>query len=116
MLGINLARRHRGKTNMKFITVTMVRVYITESSRLLPPILNYLTKKAAIRGVSVFRAIRGIGESGEHTTDLIDFSLNLPLIVEFFDEPDKIDVAVEYLNTIIKPEHIVCWEAQANAP
>lgn len=104
------------KAIMKFITVTMVRIYITESSKLLVPVLTYLQKEAAIRGVSVFRAIRGIGETGEHSASLMDFSLNLPLVIEFFDSDEKVDIALEYLNKIIKPEHIVCWEAQANAP
>jgi len=100
---------------MKFIAVTMVRIYITENSKLLSPILNYLEKEVMIRGVSVFRAIRGIGETGEHGASLIDLSLNLPLVIEFFDSSEKVDIALEYLDKIIKPEHIVCWEAQANA-
>lgn len=104
------------KASMKFIAVTMVRIYITESSKLLSPILTYLQKDAVIRGVSVFRAIKGVGETGEHCASLMDFSLNLPLVIEFFDSAEKVDVALEYLNKIIKPEHIVCWEAQVNAP
>jgi hypothetical protein len=92
----------------------MVRVYITESSKLLSPILQYLVKTAKIRGVSVFRAIKGIGETGEHTSSLLDLSLDLPLAIEFFDEESKIEKAIEYLSTIVKPEHIVSWQAQAN--
>jgi PII-like signaling protein len=93
----------------------MVRIYITEGSHLLSKIVDYLKKDAKIRGISVFRAISGFGETGNHTASLIDLSLNLPLTVEFFDDnKDKIVKALDHLGTIIKPEHIVMWEAKAN--
>ncbi len=99
---------------MKTMDVIIVRVYITESSHLLDKIINYLKKETKIRGISVFRAISGFGESGNHTASLIDLSLDLPLAIEFFDSKDKIEPALEYLSGIIKHEHIVFWEAKAN--
>lgn len=100
---------------MKTIDVLMVRVYITEASHLLNQIVDFLKKDAKIRGVSVFRAISGFGESGNHTASLVDLSLNLPLVVEFFDDDKtKIDNALDHLGTIVKHEHIVLWKAQAN--
>ena len=99
---------------MKFDTIIVVRVYITEQSKLLKPILEYLKKETKIRGCSVFRAISGYGESGTHFSSLLDLSLDLPLVVEFFDHPEKIEQALEHLNTLVKPEHIVFWEAKAN--
>lgn len=99
---------------MKMTKVVIVKIYITESSQLLNKIVNYLTKEIEIRGVSVFRAISGFGETGRHAASLIDLSLDLPLTIEFFDSKEKIEPALEYLSTIIKPEHIVFWEAHAN--
>jgi PII-like signaling protein len=100
---------------MKSVNVTMVRIYITESSKLLKPIMSYLHDEAKVRGVSVFRAISGYGDSGQaHESSLVDLSLNLPLTIEFFDHPEKIKEALHHINTMVKPEHIVCWEAQAN--
>ncbi|MBA2654440.1 MAG: DUF190 domain-containing protein [Gammaproteobacteria bacterium] len=100
---------------MKTVDVLMVRIYITESSHLLNKIIDYLKNEAKIRGISVFRAISGFGESGNHTSSLVDLSLDLPLIVEFFDDnKGKIDKALDGLNVMIKPEHIVMWEAKAN--
>ena len=95
--------------------VLFVRAYITESSHLLQTITNYLTKEANIRGLSVFRATSGYGETGEHTTSLLDFSLDLPLAIEFFDSKEKIEPVLEHLNTLIKKEHIVFWQAHTNA-
>jgi PII-like signaling protein len=100
---------------MKTLDVMVVRIYITESSHLLNKIIAYLKTEAKIRGVSVFRAISGFGESGNHASSFIDLSLDLPLTIEFFDEKDKIEIALEYLHTTIKPEHIICWDAKANA-
>lgn len=100
---------------MKTIGVLMVRIYITESSHLLSKILEYLKKDAKIRGITVFRAISGFGETGNHTSSLVDLSLDLPLTVEFFDDDkSKIENALDYLSTIVKSEHIVFWEAKAN--
>jgi uncharacterized protein len=99
---------------MKTVDVIIVRIYITESSHLLNTIVNYLKTEAKIRGISVFRAISGFGETGNHSISLLDLSLDLPLSIEFFDSKEKIKPAIAYLSAIIKPEHIVFWEAKAN--
>ena len=100
---------------MNHVDVTVVRVYITESSHLLKKIVQYLKAEANIRGVSVFRAISGFGDSGNHGAALVDLSLDLPLAIEFFDEPEKIEPVLAHLNTLIKPEHILYWNAKANS-
>jgi uncharacterized protein len=99
---------------MKKTDVIMVRIYLTESSHLFNKIIDYLKKEAKVRGVSVFRAVSGFGETGTHSSSLLDLSLDLPLIIEFFDSKDKVNTALDYLNTFVKSEHIVMWEAKAN--
>ena len=99
---------------MNTIDVVVVRVYITESSHLLKEIMAYLSNEAKIRGVTVFRAIQGAGATGSHTTSFLDLSLDLPLTIEFFDDKEKVLLALEHLNTRVKPEHIISWEAKAN--
>ncbi len=94
--------------------VMVVRVYVMESTQLLNKIVDYLQNEAKISGVSVFRAISGFGETGNHTSSFIDLSLNLPLIVEFFDSKEKTSSAISHLSTIVKHEHIIFWEAQTN--
>lgn len=98
---------------MKTVDVIFVKIYITESSHMLNTIVNYLKNEAKIRGISVFRAISGFGDTGNHTASLVDLSLDLPLSIEFFDSKNKIDPALEHLSGIIKHEHIVFWEAKA---
>jgi PII-like signaling protein len=63
----------------------------------------------------VFRAISGYGDSGMHGATFVDLSLDLPLVIEFFDEQEKINLALEALSKIIKPEHIIFWNAKVNA-
>jgi uncharacterized protein len=99
---------------MKTVDVVFVKIYITESSHMLNNIANYLIKEAKIRGISVFRAISGFGDTGMHTASLVDLSLDLPISIEFFDSKDKIEPALEYLSSIVKHEHIVFWDAKAN--
>jgi PII-like signaling protein len=99
---------------MKTVNVIFVKIYITESSHMLNTIVNYLKNEAKIRGISVFRAISGFGDTGNHAASLIDLSLDLPLSIEFFDSKDKIEPALEHLSGIIKHEHIIFWEAKAN--
>lgn len=88
----------------------MVRIYILEAEKQLKPILSYLHDTAKVRGVTVFRAVTGFGESGVmHATTWVDLSLNLPLTIEFFDEDDRIKKILDYLQTIVKLDHIVSW-------
>lgn len=100
---------------MNSLNVIVVRIYITESSHLLKKIMNYLSNEVKVRGVTVFRAIQGAGESGSHTTSFLDLSLDLPLTIEFFDEKERVLLALEHLNTLVNPEHIIFWEAKTNA-
>ena len=95
--------------------VTMVRVYLHEAKSHLSELLAYLHDESKVQGVTVFRGITGFGSSGEyHSSSLIDMSLDLPVVIEFFDEPAKVKSIIQYLNTHIKPGHLVSWSASIN--
>ena len=95
--------------------VTMVRIYLTEGETQLKSLIKRLRDLEKLRGVTVFRGISGYGESGViHGADLVDLSLNLPMVVEFFDTAEKIDSIWDDLNQIIKPGHMVRWTAEVN--
>lgn len=97
------------------MNMMMVRIYVMEAEKQLQPILNYLHDTAKVRGVTVFRAIKGFGQSGEmHSSSLVDLSLNLPISVEFVDTPTHVQEIVNHLNTFIEPGHIVYWPVSAN--
>ncbi len=95
--------------------VTIVRVYLHEAKAHMQELLQYLHDESKVQGVTVFRGITGFGSSGEmHSSSLIDMSLDLPIIIEFYDEIEKVASIIEHLNTIIKPGHIVYWPAKMN--
>ena len=96
--------------------VTMVRIYLTEGEAQLDTLMRRLHDWEKVSGVTVFRGISGFGESGKiHPSGLLDMSLNMPIVVEFYDQADKAAEIVEHLNQFIKPGHIVTWDARVNA-
>lgn len=99
---------------MELVEVTVVRIYTHERAETLPTILDYLQKEIQIRGVSLFRAISGFGTAGVQNNSLLDLSFSLPLIIEFFDHPEKITTAIEHLAKVVKSEHLIFFTAQAN--
>jgi PII-like signaling protein len=100
---------------MNHSDVTMVRIYLTESEGLLKPILTKLHDEEKVRGVTVFRGISGFGASGTmHSASLLDLALDLPLVVEFFDEPAKVRAILSHLKTILPAGHVVSWSARVN--
>ncbi|MEN8176838.1 MAG: DUF190 domain-containing protein [Pseudomonadota bacterium] len=93
--------------------VTMVRIYLTEGENQLKPLLSFLHDEEEVCGVTAFRGIAGFGKSGKmHASGLLDLSLDLPLAIEFFDEPEKVARIVRDLKERVAPGHLVCWEAQ----
>ncbi len=101
---------------MKEESVTMVRLYLTEESHQLERLMVLLHDEEKVRGVTAFRGVSGFGQSGEmHSSMLLDLSLDMPLILEFFDEPEKVRRVLEHLNKIFKPGHIVSWPAVMNS-
>ena len=96
--------------------ITMVRIYLTEGEGQLKTLIKRLRDWEKLRGVTVFRGITGFGESGViHGAEILDLSLNLPVVVEFFDDPEKIDEIWHHLQEIIKPGHMVRWIAEINS-
>jgi uncharacterized protein len=100
---------------MSITDVIMVRIYLHEAKSQMKELMQYLHDESKVRGVTVFRGITGFGSSGDyHSSKLIDLSLDLPVVIEFFDEPEKIGVILKELNGRIKPGHIIHWPAKIN--
>ena len=90
--------------------MTLVRVYCTEGEGRMRKLLARLHDEEQVRGVTVFRGIAGFGASGRiHSSGLIDLALDLPLVIEFFDEPEKAARIINDLSGNVKPGHIVSW-------
>ena len=92
--------------------VTFVRIYLTEGEGRMTALLARLHDEEQVQGVTVFRGISGFGKSGKvHSSTLLDMSLDLPLVIEFFDTPAKVDTILEHIRADIEPGHIVSWPA-----
>lgn len=95
----------------KHTDMRIARVYLTEGQHLLDRLLTMLHDEAKVRGVTVFRGVAGFGASGKiHENSLVDLSLDLPLVVEFFDKPARVEAALDDLMEIVKPGHVVSWD------
>lgn len=100
---------------MKHSDVIMVRVYLTETEKTLKALLARLHDEEKVLGVTVFRGISGFGRSGKvHSSTLLDLSLDLPVVIEFFDEPAKVKRILAHLKDILPAGHVVSWPAQVN--
>lgn len=93
--------------------VTVVRVYITEGKHVHEKIFRHLHDIEKVCGVTVFRGVSGFGKSGKvHSSSLLDISLDMPVVIEFFDIPVKVEKTLEYLSTMIKPGHVITFSAE----
>ncbi len=100
---------------MKTMKVTVVRIYCTEGQGKLKDILSRLHDDYHVRGVTVFRGVAGFGASGElHSSSLLDISLDLPQVIEFFDEQQKVAGILSDLSSSFEPGHVVSWSAEVN--
>ena len=96
--------------------VTVVRIYLHERGKGVRELLRYLHDESGVRGVTVFRGVLGYGEDHkERGASLTALSLDLPMVVEFFDVPERAAAIVEHLESIVKPEQVVWWSARVGA-
>jgi len=100
---------------MKVEDMVAVRIYVTEASNLEKKIINYLQKEINIHGFSVFRAVSGSGETGVRKSSLMDLSLDLPLVIEFFDYANKVNEAIEQLSNTMQLRHIISWAVKVHS-
>lgn len=97
--------------------VTVVRIYLHESEHgrrttLLREVLDLLHERQRVRGVTVFRGIVGFGSTGEvHAADMLRLNADLPLVIEFFDEPRAAAAAMALLHDIVPAGHMIHWTA-----
>lgn len=95
--------------------VTLVRVYCSEKDHQHQAVIDLLHHQHRVAGVTAFRGIAGFGHSGLiHEAGLLDMSLDLPVIVEFFDHPDVVAGVLPEIAALVGRGHIVSWPAKAN--
>ena len=98
-------------------TVSRLRIYISESDRwrgkpLYAAVLDELHKKG-IAGATVFRGSAGFGAGSHVQTSSIEvLSMDLPVVVETIDTPEKISSVLEVLYPMVNEGMITRDEVQ----
>ena len=101
--------------------VVFVRIYIKEGDKdqghdLMREVFKLLHDQHKVHGVTVFRGIAGFGSHGVHfADDLFRVNVQLPLVIEFFDEPRVIDALSPSILRMVSGDHIVRWKAECLA-
>ncbi|MDF9393757.1 DUF190 domain-containing protein [Methylococcus capsulatus] len=102
---------------MAMRSVRIVRIYLREGEHLLSKLIKFLHEEEKVAGVTVLRGIAGFSTDGKiHTASLVDLSLDLPLIVEFYDLPDRVDAVIDKLTSRLALDHVVSWDATIHTP
>ncbi len=110
------AGEHRLEGEDHSIRATMVRVYLSESDHGLRPLLKCLHDELQVCGATVTRGVAGFGASGVvHSASLVDLSSDLPLVLEFFDRPERARIAIERIKDFVEPGHVVSWRVSVEA-
>ena len=93
-------------------SVTVARIYVREGEHILAKMIKFLHDEEKVSGVTVLQGIVGFGPDGEiRTASLVALSLDLPLVVEFYGRPDRVDEVIDKLETRIGLSHVVTWPA-----
>jgi len=84
----------------------LVRIFIGESDRHEgKPLYEWIVQKArqmGMAGATVVRGIEGFGaHSRMHTAKILALSLDLPIVIELVDTPEKIDRFVDSIDHAI---------------
>ncbi|WP_434131738.1 DUF190 domain-containing protein [Methylocaldum sp. GT1BB] len=90
--------------------VTIARIYLREGEHILSKLMKFLHEEERVAGVTVLRGMTGFSRNGKiRTASLVDLSLDLPLVVEFYDEPDRVETVIQELLRRMDLSHVVTW-------
>ena len=94
--------------------VKVTRIYLDESSLLLKELFDYLHQQK-IKGATIFRGVKGFGASGKtREAHLLDMHFDLPMVLEFFDEPARVDDILGHFSEKIESGRLLQWLAEVN--
>ncbi len=96
-------------------SITVARIYLREAEHQLNKIITFLHEEERVSGVTVLSGIMGFGPDGEiRTASLLDLSLDLPLIIEFYDLPERVESIIDHLQNHMGLSHVVSWPATSH--
>lgn len=94
--------------------ITIARIYFREGEHLLAKLIKFLHDEEKVSGVTVLQGVMGFGPDGAiRTSHLVDLGLDLPLIIEFYDRPDRVKKIIDHLQNQMGVSHVVSWPADS---
>jgi PII-like signaling protein len=97
---------------MQTIPITLARIYSREKEHRLQKLLKILHDEDRVMGATIVRGVQGFSLDGiMHDASLLDLSLDLPLILEFFDTPERVEAILNRLEERIDLHGVVCLNA-----
>lgn len=95
----------------------LLRIFIGESDKYKgEPLYEWIVIKAkehGLAGATVLRGLMGFGANSRiHTSKILRLSLDLPIIVEIVDTPEKIKEFLSFIEPVVK-EGLVTLEKAA---
>ncbi|MCX7098472.1 MAG: DUF190 domain-containing protein [Methylococcales bacterium] len=98
---------------MSLKEVWVARINTLEGNDELDQALAILHNEHKILGLSIINGIADYwGDDEVQTAAQSPLPLELPLIIEFYDEPARVDKAISVLKSRLNLKHIICWSAQ----
>ncbi len=73
-------------------------------------LLLALYKRNGISGATVLQGIRGYGARGSSRADVLGLSLNLPVVIETVDQPDRINGVLSEVKAIVGMNGLITLE------
>ncbi len=89
----------------------LLRIFIGESDKyegqLLYEWLVIKAKEQGLAGATVLRGLMGFGANSRiHTSKILRLSLDMPIIVEIVDTPEKIKTFLKCIETVVTEEFV----------
>lgn len=93
-------------------SVTIARIYLREGEHLLGSIVDFLHDEEKVSGITVLQGVMGFDQDGTiRTSHLLTLSLDSPLVIEFYDLPERVESIINHLQANMGLSHIVSWAA-----
>ncbi|MEN9680208.1 MAG: hypothetical protein RLZZ627_101 [Pseudomonadota bacterium] len=97
---------------MSTIPITVARIYSQEKEHQLQKLLKILHDEDRVMGATIMRGLQGFNLDGVmHDTSLVALSLDLPLVLEFFDTPERVDAILDRLGERMELHGVICLNA-----
>jgi PII-like signaling protein len=85
----------------------LLRIFIGESDRYEgSPLYEWIVRQArqqGLAGATVLRGIAGFGAASRiHTANILRLSLDLPIVVEIVDKPERIEAFLPIVDAVVK--------------